>query len=610
MRNAIRRILNGSAPFVLLDTAKPDPRNRSSLLFHGPIDIYKTRNLSEVPALLEAIEKAGQRHYLAGYIAYEAAFALEERLRPLSNGLRSFPADLVWFAAFPKPIAINPMEFRALASPGQRIGSARPLLSTPRFALTQQEYARRVTRIREQIVEGETYQVNFTFDAWVRSTLSSTELYLKLRDGQRTPYCALLCTGSRDLLSFSPELFFRKTGRLVEVKPMKGTAPRGRSVEEDERLAVALSADPKNRAENVMIVDLLRNDLGRVCEPGSIDTVKLFEIEQHPSLFQMTSTVRGRLRPECGFSALIKNLFPCGSVTGAPKIRTMEIIHALEKGLRGVYCGAIGYLSPQGKAVFNVPIRTLQRSKGKRTWQYRIGSGVVWDSDADSEWKECLLKARFLAQDKERDFELFESLLFKNGNFLYLKEHTARLSVSAERLGFAFDAKEYGRVLKKIRQRIKRKTSFKIRLRLNQQGLFQFDADSLVTPVEPFSDKLMLSEKRVDPDNLFLYHKTTRREWYEEAMRLFRAHCCYDMLFLNMHGEVTEGARNNIFIQQGNRLFTPPLCCGLLPGILRGRLLRSGKCREKILTLQDVRNAQAVYMGNSVRGLVRVRPDF
>lgn len=580
---------------VLLDTARPDKSGRRSYLFRNPLEILSTGRLSEVPPLLERAGRLAEKHWLAGYICYEAGYALEERFRStLDIPDQPLPgADLIWLGVFGPPE--KPDAFRLTAS---EPGDTRARLS---FSLTEPGYAARVRRIRDLIAEGHTYQVNLTFDARYSSPLSAEALYASLRQRQPTPYCAFIRTEKREVLSFSPELFFRVDRGRISVKPMKGTAPRGFSETQDQEIGRALAQDPKNRAENLMIVDLLRNDLGRVCKTGSVRTTRLFEIEKHPSLFQMTSTVEGRLKPGTGFQDIIRNIFPSGSVTGAPKIRTMEIIRSLEKGGRGVYCGAIGFTSPSGKAVFNVPIRTLQRKTGQKAWQYRVGSGIVWDSTAESEWEECRVKCSFLAMEGSKDFEILESLLFDQGP-LYARDHLERMRRSALRLGFAFSPAAFCATLKAMRFR----TPQKVRILLSRNGRLHGEAAPMAVSKAPESNLLFVSKAPIDKNNLFLYHKTTRRSWYDGAMeKIKQGHCC-DVAFFNKQGELTEGARTNIFVRLKGRLYTPPVECGLLPGVLRERLIRAGKCFEKILTMKDLEKADAIYAGNSVRGLKRV----
>jgi para-aminobenzoate synthetase/4-amino-4-deoxychorismate lyase len=372
--------------------------------------------------------------------------------------------------------------------------------------------------------------------------------------------------------------------------------------------ASALANDPKNRSENIMIVDLLRNDLGRICVPGTVKVKRMFEVERHPTVFQMTSTVEGRVRRGTGLAGTIRALFPSGSVTGAPKIRAMEIIGELERGARGVYCGAIGYSSPDGRQVFSVPIRTLQKNSGRKTWRYRVGSGVVWDSSPGKEWLECLDKCSFLAE-RRPDFRLFESLLFSKGKFLHLHEHRERLLDSARYFDFSVTRKAWDLAARSILKELGAPgdSSFKVRIFSDRNGTISWDHEPIHAQETRRPAAARLCRAAIDPANTFLFHKTTFRRWYEKSMNDIRRKKYFDVLHVNRRGELTEGARSNIFLKIKGTLYTPPVRCGLLPGVLRGRLLKTGKCREKTLYPEDLKRAEAVFCGNSVRGLVKVR---
>jgi len=384
---------------------------------------------------------------------------------------------------------------------------------------------------------------------------------------------------------------------------MKGTVRRGFSAQEDLSHIEFLKNDIKNRAENLMIVDLLRNDLGKICKPGTVITEKLFEVETHPTIHQMTSTISGALKNGIRYSELIKSIFPCGSVTGAPKIRTIEIIHEQEAGPRGVYCGALGYISPRRKATFNVPIRTLQKSSSEEAWRFRVGSGIIWDSVDSEEWKECAEKCRFLEHEMP-DFEIVETLLFKN-KYAFAKDHVARMQSSAEFFNYPISKQSQKKLMADIARLLQPDMAYKIRILLNKSGQLRWE-QSVLTPIEHPHALLRVSPTPLDETNLFLFHKTTHRPWYGEAMKTISAGACYDILYCNSKNEVCEGAISTIFIEKGGKLCTPPVSCGLLPGVLRKNLLRSGRCKEQVLYLDDILSADTVYCGNSVRGLQKV----
>jgi len=602
-------------PFLLFETARTDRENRRSFLFTGPVEIIRCTRIEEVAPALRRIDRISRESWVAGYLAYEAGYAFEPRLRGLFDRSR-FRGDLAWFGVFSRPHIFDhekrawvgarpdtPFEVRDNDPDGDIPGAGlKP-------AVTFRTYVRAIRTIKRLIAAGDTYQVNYTFDMAYTAGVAAGELYRLLRGRQPVPYGAYLDTGGFTALSFSPELFLATDGRRIRVRPMKGTAARGRYPEEDRRIAEGLSSDVKNRAENVMIVDLLRNDLGRICRTGSVRVSSLFDVETHRTLHQMTSAVHGRLKGGVEQSDVFRALFPCGSVTGAPKIRTIEIIRELEKGLRGVYCGAIGFMSPDGYSRFSVPIRTLQRFKGRKTWRYRVGSGIVWDSDIRGEWEECATKCRFLVR-RVAQWDLLESVLWENGSPLYLDDHRRRMEASAAYFGFRFDrgaflrlAGDVGRALGPGRH--------KVRILLGRNGAMRWDGSPVGSaPGRAPSPRLLFSPRPVDEREPLLYHKTTHRPWYDRAMKAVRADRCYDVAFVNTRGALTEGARSNLFARIGGVLYTPPVGCGLLPGVLRGRLLRRGACVERELLPADLQRAEAVYCGNSVRGLARVTPDF
>lgn len=603
-------------PIVYLDSARTNSSNRYSYLFCDPIKILKTNNYTEVHKLLKEIDDLANDYWLAGYVSYEIAYGLEERLYKSIQPSLKCNGNLIWFGVFEKPFRFD--HVKKAWEPSLKNNKHFPYQQYKKknkkqmphnsytFSIEYKTYEKKIRAIKRLIARGETYQVNFTFDATVKANMSAIELYTALREHQKTPFCSYLNTGEEYILSFSPELFFKRDKGNIYVKPMKGTAPRGRWDEEDRTLRKYLKCDEKNRSENIMIVDLLRNDLGKICETRSIKPRLLFNVETHPTLHQMTSTIKGMLKPSHSYSDIFAAIFPSGSVTGAPKIRTMEIIHALEEGKRGVYCGAIGFISPREKAVFSVPIRTLQKKSNSKHWTYRVGSGIVWDSSTQEEWQECKTKCQFLTTERLPKFELFETVLW-NKRLIYIEDHMKRLKKSAHFFNYPFFVDKANHLLKEINKTVKDKTRQKVRLFLNAKGSLRWDS----YPIEEYRWRgkapIFFSKDAIDEKNIFLYHKTTHRPWYDEAMNAIRKRNCYDMIFINSKGEITEGARTNIFVKKGGIFYTPPLSCGLLDGILRQTLIRQKKCFEKTFTLQEVRNAEALYCGNSVRGLQEVQ---
>jgi para-aminobenzoate synthetase/4-amino-4-deoxychorismate lyase len=401
----------------------------------------------------------------------------------------------------------------------------------------------------------------------------------------------------------SPELFFAREGERIVTRPMKGTASPGLDAAENRVQAAWLQGDEKNRAENLMIVDLLRSDLGRICQVGSINVPKMFEVERYPTVLQMTSTVEGRLREDVSYSELFGALFPSGSIVGAPKIHTMRLLQALENRARGVYTGAIGYIAPGNVAEFNVAIRTISLRKGDA--KFGVGSGIVYDSEPEQEYEECRTKAQFLIRAPEPEFQLIETLLLRKEEYVLLEEHIDRMAESAEYFDFVFDA---GRIRDALREAANSSTGLdcgRVRLLLDRRGIVTWSAGRLDAEEGP-AVVLLLGQQRTDPTNRFLRHKTTHRALYDTAFREAQVSGYTDVLFRNEREEITEGAIHNVIVSIGGQWLTPPLSSGVLPGIYRQRLLHEGRVLERVLRLPDLLRAEAVFLCNSVRGLRQV----
>ncbi len=501
---------------------------------------------------------------------------------------------------------------------GSRLAQSPPPESRPEltagFALTESDYAERIAAIHDYIRSGDVYQLNFTAPFRVNAPGSVAAHYARLRARQPANYGAFIHwrPGHR-ILSFSPELFFRidrdGENRRIVTRPMKGTAPRGRFSSEDREIAQWLRNDAKNRAENIMIVDLLRNDLGRVARFGTVRAENLFAVERYPTLLQMTSTVTADLRPEVGFHDVFRALFPSGSVTGAPKVRSMQLLAGLEGAPRGVYTGAIGFFSPQ-QTVFNVAIRTLELENGTGT--FGAGSGIVIDSEPAAEFRECLLKAEFLtsaAGVAREDFELLESLLWR-GEYSFLEQHLDRLLESAEYFGFACDREAARAALLDYAAGVQAVGPRKVRLLLAADGALRVESEAVATEtLEPSARPLRarMARTQTHSDDRMLYHKTTHRPLYAEELAEAQREGYDEVIFRNERDEITEGAHNNVLADLGGRLITPPVECGLLAGVYRRHLLETRpEIEERVLTLDDLRAADAVYLTNAVRGLRQV----
>jgi para-aminobenzoate synthetase/4-amino-4-deoxychorismate lyase len=585
---------------ILLDDSL-DPGNPCHL-FVDPVEIVTCDRPEDADAAIDRIARGvADGHFAAGFLSYELGYLMEPRLAPLLPTERQAP--LVWMGLFQERRRLTSAEagewVRSQVRGGYGIDRLR--LSTDRAA-----YLESFRRVLDYIAAGDVYQINLTLKYLFDFSGDPFALYQELRRRQRVAFGALIAAPDFHLLSLSPELFLRIADGTAEARPMKGTAARGRTPEEDAEIRRSLAADEKSRAENLMIVDLLRNDLGRVAEIGSVRVTDLFTVETYRTVHQMTSGIRARLRPGTDLPELLRGLFPCGSVTGAPKVRAMEIIRELENAPRGVYTGSIGMISPGGDACFNVAIRTVMIDADGRG-ELGIGSGVVHDSLAESEFEECLLKAEFLTR-RDPAIRLIETLRWEPGaGFWLLDRHLERLAASAAHLGFVCDLSE-------ARQRLEAAVSpppdapRRVRLLLDEAGGIEVSAAPMTLPAPGQELRCALSPCPVDSRDLYLYHKTTRRDFYEaEFERMQRATGCDEVVFVNERGEVTEGSRMNLFLERDGRLLTPPVRCGLLDGTLRRELLDSGRAEEAVIHAAEIREADRILLGNSVRGLLPAR---
>lgn len=582
---------------VLLKTARADAENQQSLFFSDALQILTTDCLHEIPAIFASIDKALQSgHYVAGFLSYEAGYHFEPAAMRSVSRSQGRDVPLAWFGVYRKPLvwdefqnppADSPVNEQILAEP-EEISVGIPLV----------EYCERIQQIRRYIEAGDLYQANFTLMTRQPWSGGAEALFEKMMDNQPVAYGALINTGQVHILSASPELFFRKQGNRITARPMKGTSRRGRDLVEDAQKAQWLADDEKNRAENVMIVDLLRNDLGRICSTGSVEVIDLFAVERYPDLLQMTSTVRGDLKPGISYYEIFRSLFPCGSITGAPKIRTMQVIRELEGEPRGIACGAIGFFSPAGDAIFSVAIRTLTLRDGQL--QMRVGSGITYDSDSETEYAECLLKSQFLSRRPQR-FELVETIGWANGYFL-LDLHLQRLKDSAEYFGFRLELENVREQLHKSAECFQKESRRRVRLLLSRSGLISISSEPLSAFSGPAS--LLVAAERTDSSDALLRHKTTERLLYDDVVANARSRGFADALFLNERGEVTECAIHNVMIAKDGKLKTPPITCGLLPGVYRQYLLTAHpNIQEAVITLEDIMTADRIFIFNSVRGL-------
>lgn len=568
---------------------------RRAIVFEG--DAENSDTLASVFSAIETAARQGE------WIALVADFALGECFEPAvllpKTGRPLLRAWVFGQARQLGPSALDAFIGEHLdgVSEQDRFAGVADLV----VALDAAGHASKVGQIKRWIADGDCYQINLTFPINSRIYGHPLALYARLRERQPVRHGAYVNTPEEALLSFSPELFFERIGGRVVTRPMKGTAQRGVTPSDDEARRIALLASEKERAENVMIVDLLRNDLGTLAGPGKVRVESLCEIEAYPTLWQVVSTVSAELPDACLYE-LFRALFPCGSITGAPKIRAMQRIAELEGSPRGVYTGSLGWMAPNGDCRFNVAIRTLELAPDGRA-QLGVGSGVVIDSEPEREYAECLLKAQFLT-GFDPGFELIETMRLENGAYRLLDFHLERLRASARSLGFACDVSS---IAASLAEQASARTAgiFRARLTLAHDGRYLISLSSMNDGVQSW--KAVLADERVDAGNYLLRHKTSARGMYDRALaRLATRPEVFDAIFLNTRGELCEGARSNVFVERGGVLLTPPSSSGLLPGVMRRHLLETGRAVECLLDRDDLLGASSIYMANSLRGLVPV----
>ena len=567
-------------------------------LYHTPTEIVCCTAADGVERAFAAIERGlGAGLHAAGLLSYELGYALEPKLRGALRAESDTP--LLWFGLFDTPLAIPSAvldEVFAAAGPPAPLDDLR-------YGHDLATHARKVDEVLDFILAGDIYQANLTFPISFLFGDDPVRLYAALRCRQPVSFGGFASLGDRTILSVSPELFFDVAGHVATTRPMKGTSPRSADVRKDDELRAALREDPKQRAENLMIVDLLRNDLSRIAQPGSVAVPSLFEVETYPGFHAMSSTITAVLQDGTSLRDRCAALFPCGSIVGAPKIRAAEILRDLEDAPRGFYTGALGCIAPDGDMRFNVAIRTaVIRADG--TGLYGVGGGIVAESRPEDEYAEALLKARVLT-GLAAPFDLIETFRWQaDGGFVRLGLHLDRLCRSAATLGFCFDRRSIERELGKLAAGADRAeaTALRVRLALSRDGTTGITTSALPAAREgPW--RVGLAETRLDPGDPFLRHKTSLRDNYEAAFSRAREAGLDEAIFLNTRGDVAEASRNTIFVEAGGTLLTPPICSGILPGVLRHALIQSGAAREHAMTLGDLSNASKWFLGNSLHGL-------
>ncbi|MGB3404222.1 MAG: aminodeoxychorismate synthase component I [Microcoleaceae cyanobacterium] len=562
-----------------------DAAEQQWLRFENPIEVIQADSIPQVLSQFQRLNQLIERHqyYGAGFMSYEAAAAFDPNLD--THRLTDFP--LLWFGVYSAPEAIDIAE---LTEAKNQI----KLDWVP--TLSQIEYEKAIAKIKQYIYQGDTYQVNYTYRLKADFIGNSWNYFLQLIQAQPVNYAAYLETETFTICSASPELFFCLNGDKITARPMKGTASRGLTLAEDQQLAKALQSCPKNRAENVMIVDMLRNDIGRIADFYSVQVPSLFDVEKYPTLWQMTSTVAAKTHQS--LDDIMTALFPCASITGAPKRRTMEIIRELETTPRKIYTGSIGFITPQRQAQFNVAIRTVLIDKITNIAEYGVGSGIVWDSDSQAEYIECQTKTRFL-KTCPQPFQLLETLLWEaNTGYFLLDYHLQRLQNSAIYFNYNIELERIKNKLIGITDNLKEK-SYKIRLLVSATGEINSEAIPYSQPIKTQPVKLRLSPTAIDSSNPFLYHKTTNRSVYQQAKA--NTLDCDDVILWNERGEITETCIYNIIVEHNGEYLTPAVNCGLLAGTYRQLLIDKKEIKEAILSKDILTKANNIYVINSVQ---------
>ncbi|WP_159713968.1 aminodeoxychorismate synthase component I [Sphingomonas sp. AX6] len=580
--------ISADSPFVLLDDARSG--GGPARLYRHPVDHLQAHRTEEVPPLMARLREASKDGlHAAGWLSYGAGPAFEPKGGPVAPGT----LPVAWFGLFEGYHEIANADLVTLLpdAAGAWVGEPQPLV-------TRDAYFAAAAQVADYISAGDIYQANLTFQARVASEGDPLALYAAIRRRAQAPFGALVRTEDAWLLSFSPELFFALEGGNLRARPMKGTARRGASLDADRAAIDLLRSDPKQRAENLMIVDLLRNDLSRIAMPGSMQVPERFVVETYPSVHQMVSGVTATLAPARDAVDAIEALFPCGSITGAPKVRAMQVIETVERGVpRGPYTGAIGRIDPTGDAMFNVAIRTLWAADGE-PFQMGLGSGIVADSRANEEWAECLAKGAFVTAG-QRGFDLIETMAFDPlSGVVLLERHLERMRASAATFGFAFDRHAARNALQVATFRLLAPS--RVRLLLAKSGAIAIEIAAM-PPAPDGPVEVAIAPLPVSPHDFRLNHKTTDRTFYDTARHASGA---FDVLFATPEGRLTEGSFTNLFVEKRGVLVTPP-AHGLLPGVLRAELIATGRAIEGELTAADL--TQEFYIGNALRGLMIAR---
>lgn len=577
-------------------------RKAVSYLLLNPVEIipvYKKEDLDYAFKLIKKFIKKGFYGYCL--LNYEAGYLFEKKLEKFLSG---FDKKLIQFVFFE---ARGVKEFKSSGIVMNESAKGKYKITDFRLSKSANQFYNDINRIKAYIKEGDTYQINYTVKGRFKFSGSYSALYRKLLFNQSAKYSAFINTGDEMIISLSPELFLRKRGKKILSQPMKGTCRRGTNQYSDALLEKELQMSEKNRAENVMIVDLIRNDFGKICEFGSVIVPELFKTEKYESLFQMVSSVKGKLKKKIKMPDIIQSIFPCGSVTGAPKIRTMEIINEIENEERNIYTGSVGLIIP-GEIKMNVAIRTLTLNKNSGEGVIGLGSGIVWDSDPQNEYDEVLLKSKFLSEPTGY-FKIFETMRYENGTIQFLSEHLNRMKIAADYFLFRFN---YKKIIKRIEESIaglNKDGIKKIKLSLDKWGSVKVEISDL--PVTNKQISVIISQNKTDSGDQFRFFKTTNRKLYDSEYSSVKTDGFDEVIFLNEKGELSEGSRTNIFLRTGDEWFTPPVQSGLLSGIYRKYfLVNMPNSAERILKIEDLIKADEIVLTNALRGEQKISKLF
>ena len=573
-------------------------------LFKKPITSIVCENMNEIPTVLKDIEDLAKKYEFAyGSITYETGYYFENKLKSLLNGKNYKFIKFHFFNS--NEVEVIPtklIHFKNILN----LFNEKFEITNLELNETQSEYEKKIDKIKKYISNGDTYQVNYTLKAKFGFNGKISNFITHLLFKQSASYTSIINDADNFIISISPELFFKTEGNKIISKPMKGTIKRGINLIDDYSKREQLKNSEKDKAENIMIVDLLRNDIGKLSKYDSVLALPLYEIEKYETLYQMTSTVSGELKSK-SFSEIIKNLFPCGSITGAPKIKTMQIIDELENEKRGIYTGTIGIIK-ENDFTFNIPIRTILLNKRIQNGEIGLGSGITWDSNAKSEFEETKLKSEFLVNESEY-FELIETMLIENGKIFLLENHINRLKKSSEYFLFNLEELKLRKLLNSIVSGLNPQNNFRLKLLLAKWGEIKFNLEQIKN--QKSFGRIAISNKRINSQNKFQYFKTTNRDLYNSELINWQKKGFDDVIFLNENGYIVEGAITNIMIEHKSNMITPPLSDGLLNGCYREYLLSKGKnIVEKSFGIDELFKAQKVIIFNSVRKEIEIKDIY